>query len=292
MIIGIISYLPNDVELRSKRLDKHQRQLELFKTLNVPIYIVAQNYKQEELSKIPGINYYCIDRGIGPANARNVMLQTFYNSNEDFMMLCDDDMVFYDYYNIRDFFEELKTNPNKFLNDLDYIRGIMASQVPFKESVYAQRLNLTHYVFEDKNTIGTTALAILKNFKKYYNKEIYYTDLDVSEGNGYEDKDFCCQLKLNGIKTHVLDTFILKAYNYEDNSTLFNNYEDRLSVHNQNNSKIYDKYNDLFENNVLKKSYKSNKLTIKRDKPITIPDNLKPQGLEPKVTIFDIIGGA
>lgn len=289
MIIGIISYLPNDVVLRSKRLDKHRKQLELFKTLNVPIYIVAQNYKQEELSKIPGINYYCIDRGIGPANARNIMLQTFYNSNEDFMMLCDDDMVFYDYYGIRDFFNELITNPNKFINDLDYIRGVMASKVPFKQTVYTQRLNLTHYVFEDRDTIGTTALAIVKNFKKYYNKEIYYEDLNVSEGNGYEDKDFCCKLKINNIKTHVLDTFILKAFNYTDNSTLFNTYEDRMNVHSNNNSKIYEKYKDLFDNNILKKCYKSPKVAIKRCNDIVIPDNLIPDKLKLKKSLFDLI---
>lgn len=289
MIIGIISYLPNDVVLRSKRLDKHRKQLELFKTLNVPIYIVAQNYKQEELSKIPGINYYCIDRGIGPANARNIMLQTFYNSNEDFMMLCDDDMVFYDYYGIRDFFNELITNPNKFINDLDYIRGVMASKVPFKQTVYTQRLNLTHYVFEDRDTIGTTALAIVKNFKKYYNKEIYYEDLNVSEGNGYEDKDFCCKLKINNIKTHVLDTFILKAFNYTDNSTLFNTYEDRMNVHSNNNSKIYEKYKDLFDNNILKKCYKSPKVAIKRCNDIVIPNNLIPDKLKLKKSLFDLI---
>ena len=62
MVIGIISYLPDNPELRSNRLDKHKRQLELFKTLNVPIFIVAQNYKQEELSNIPNINYYVTEK--------------------------------------------------------------------------------------------------------------------------------------------------------------------------------------------------------------------------------------
>ena len=289
MVIGIISYLPDNPELRSNRLDKHKRQLELFKTLNVPIFIVAQNYKQEELSNIPNINYYVTEKGIGPANARNILLQTFYNSQEDYMMLCDDDIVFYEYYGIRDFFNELITNPNKFINDLDYIRGVMASKVPFKQTVYDQRLNLTHYVFEDRDTIGTTALAIVKNFKKYYNKEIYYEDLNVSEGNGYEDKDFCCKLKINNIKTHVLDTFILKAFNYTDNSTLFNTYEDRMNVHNDNNSKIYEKYKDLFDNNILKKCYKSQKLAIKTCNDIVIPDNVIPDKLKLKKSLFDLI---
>lgn len=289
MVIGIISYLPDNPELRSNRLDKHKRQLELFKTLNVPIFIVAQNYRQEELSNIPNINYYVTEKGIGPANARNILLQTFYNSQEDYMMLCDDDIVFYEYYGIRDFFNELITTPNKFINDLDYIRGVMASKVPFKQTVYDQRLNLTHYVFEDRDTIGTTALAIVKNFKKYYNKEIYYEDLNVSEGNGYEDKDFCCKLKINNIKTHVLDTFILKAFNYTDNSTLFNTYEDRMNVHNDNNSKIYEKYKDLFDNNILKKCYKSQKVAIKRCNDIVIPDNLIPDKLKLKKSLFDLI---
>lgn len=247
MIIGIISYLPNDTNLRQKRLQAHHKQIELLNKLNCQIYIVAQNYRQTDLLKNDNIHYILFDDGIGPANARNELLQRFYNSNEDWMLLCDDDRYFYNYYDIFTFFKELNNTPLKFIQ-LDYIRSHMASKLPFKKQIYEQPLNLTHYVFEDTQTIGDTGIAIIKNFKKYYNKELYYTNLKAESGEGYEDKDFCCQLKLNHIKTHILTTFISASYNYTENSTLFTSMDNRLKLHEDNNTVVIERYKftDLF----------------------------------------------
>ena len=156
-----------------------------------------------------------------------------------------------------------------------------------KKSIYEQPLNLTHYVFEDRQTINDTGLAIIKNFKKYCNKEIYYEDIKAENGEGYEDKDFCCKLKLNNISTHILNTFISGSYNYDDNSTLFIDMQHRLNLHLDNNKHILDKYKDtnLFINGRLNKKYKNNPVIIAREHPITISDNLIPK-YENKNTLF------
>ena len=278
MIIGIISYLPNDENLRLKRLQAHHKQIELLNKLNCSIYILAQNYKKEELLNNNNIHYILFDNGIGPSNTRNELLKRFYKSSEDWMLLCDDDRYFYDYYNIYDFFSELNITSSKFLQ-LDYIRSHMASKLPFKKQIYEQPLNLTHYVFEDTQTIGDTGIAIIKNFKKYYNKELYYDNLKAENGEGYEDKDFCCQLKLNHIKTHILTTFISASYNYTENSTLFTSMDNRLELHENNNIAVIERYKftDLFINNHLNPIYKDEPITIERLNKITIPDNLKPE---------------
>ena len=286
MIIGIISYLPMDKNVRQKRLEAHHKQLQLLSQLNCKMFIVAQNYTDEDYCKNNNIKYFKFDKGIGPSKARNILLDYFYNSDEDWMLMCDDDRYFYDYYDIFTFFNELQTNPYKFMQ-LDYIRSHMATKLPFKKSIYEQPLNLTHYVFEDRQTINDTGLAIIKNFKKYCNKEIYYEDIKAENGEGYEDKDFCCKLKLNNISTHILNTFISGSYNYDDNSTLFIDMQHRLNLHLDNNKHILDKYKDtnLFINGRLNKKYKNNPVIIAREHPITISDNLIPK-YENKNTLF------
>ena len=278
MIVGIISYLPDNEDVRQQRLKYHKKQLELLLKLNCNIYIVAQNYRDTDFIINSNIYYFKYDSGIGPSQARNCLLNYFYSSDHDFMLCCDDDAYFYDYYNIFDFFNELNMNTQKF-NELDYIRGICANKVPFKKTVYEDKNTLDKYVFEDRDTIGTTFIGIIRNLNKYYNKQIYYETMDVSNGGGYEDKDFCCKLKLNGIKTHVLKTFITSSYNYTDYSTLFSTYEDRMKVHNENNTYIDNKYKqtDLFVQGKLNKKYKDPKLMIPRDVSINIPDNLIPK---------------
>ena len=135
MIIGIISYLPMDKNVRQKRLEAHHKQLQLLSQLNCKMFIVAQNYTDEDYCKNNNIKYFKFDKGIGPSKARNILLDYFYNSDEDWMLMCDDDRYFYDYYDIFTFFNELQTNPYKFMQ-LDYIRSHMATKLPFKKSIY------------------------------------------------------------------------------------------------------------------------------------------------------------
>ena len=288
MIIGIISYLPDNEQIRQQRLKYHRKQLEQLLKLDCEINIVAQNYRYEDFLENENIKYFIFRKGIGVSKARNILLRNFYRSNEDWMYMCDDDAYYYPYYDIDIFFDELKTTPQKFIQ-LDLIRGKFASKLPFKKVIYEEPDNKYNYCFFDENSIGTTALCIIKNFRKYYNKEFYYNEMDFTKGEGYEDKDFCCLLKLNRIKTHVLQTFIMNTYNYTDNSTLFNSYEDRMKFHQNNNSNIFKKYQntDLFIGTTLNKVYRNYKVLIPRIKQLVIEPNLIPEGeRKPRTTLF------
>lgn len=283
MIIGIISYLPDEPGVRSKRLEAHKKQINILKSYNIPIYVVAQNYKEEEYDN--SINYVYKGAPLGPSGARNYLLKQFYNTNNDFMWLLDDDIYPYDYYDLDMFIKDIHFNPDKFMS-VDFIRPILAFQVPFKKTVYEEPKNTNYYVFKDQNTIGTTCCCIIKNLKKHYNKQLYYDTMNVECGEGYEDKDFCFKLKQNGIKTHKLQTFICGSYNYTDNSTLFKSYEDRMKVHESNNSHILDKYKDMIDDrNILLKKYRDKDVYIKRVKPLKLTSNLKPQDVT-KGTLF------
>ena len=59
MIVGIISYLPDNEHTRQKRITAHRKQLDLLLKLGCNIYIVAQNYKnKDEFVYNPNIYYF------------------------------------------------------------------------------------------------------------------------------------------------------------------------------------------------------------------------------------------
>lgn len=278
MIIGILSYLPDNEDVRRQRIKYHRKQIEQFLHLGCPIYIVAQNYKEEDYYINSNVFYFKFEKGIGMAGARNVLLSFFFNSDEDWMMLCDDDAYYYDYYNIDVFFDELKSNPNKF-NQLDLIRGKFASKVPFKKVLDENPDVMDNYVFIDEGSIGSLALCIIKNWKKYYNKEFYFGNENPKKGEGYEDRNFCCRIKLGGIKTHVLQTFIMTTYNYTDNSTLFSTYEDRMKLHKMNVQSSLNAFKDtdFYVDGKMNTKYKSKPIYIPRIKRLVLTEKEKPK---------------
>lgn len=288
MIFGITSYLPDNEELRKKRIDGHTKQINFLKSVlpEIPIYVVAQNYKDTEYLIDSNIKYIKFEKGIGPANARNELLKMFYNSNEDYMYLLDDDIVFYDYYNILEFFKELHNIPNKYLV-LDVILSRLAQRQPFKKDIYEQPLNLSKWIFIDNQSMHSNSSILLKNFKKYYDKEIYYQNLDVNKLEGHEDMDFNCKLRLANIKMHTLQTFITTAYNYDD-SSIYTNHADRVKLFKSNDEAIYKSYADtfLFKNGHLNKSYRAKPIIIDRTTTIILPDNLIPDYKQPTDTLF------
>ena len=94
IIIGQISYLPNN-ELRTKRFEAARTQIEwLHKVLpNVKILSVCQNYTQDECDMLGSDVYLSYDTPIGAGKARNKILEKFYNSDYDWLFLCDDDTM-------------------------------------------------------------------------------------------------------------------------------------------------------------------------------------------------------
>jgi hypothetical protein len=117
----IISYLPDNVEERNLRKQAHLNQIKSIKAVmpNVKIFIIAQNYKEEDYIKDPQIEYYNYSP-LGAMKARNIALKHFYDSDYDFCILNDDDTVVAPTKSAANFIIELENNSDKF-KDLDVI---------------------------------------------------------------------------------------------------------------------------------------------------------------------------
>lgn len=219
VLIGQISYLPNS-EVRTKRLEAAQFQIEFMHKLlpNTPIVCVAQAYDASEC-KYDYVDYITYKNGIGPAKARNVILEKFYNSDYDWLLLCDDDTVFYDYYNYQDFIYDIFENPEKF-KCIDAVSALEPEYHPYKKLNYEDKNCLTHYKFEPRELNSGSATSIIRNIRKFYGKELYYPDINADKGEGREDMEFLIAWLLEGFNWYTMQTLIRKSLCF-DKSSIF-----------------------------------------------------------------------
>ena len=96
-VIGIISYLPDDKEVREYRKNKLSALIDKAISLfNLPIMIIAQNYSEEDIWDIKNkdnkILIYDYIHKLGITGARKVLREKFLKSSYDYLIMIDDDV--------------------------------------------------------------------------------------------------------------------------------------------------------------------------------------------------------
>ena len=218
IMIGQISYLPNN-ELRTKRLTASHTQFEWFDYLlpNTKTMIVAQAYTSDELPDKNKYDVLAYDEPIGAGLARNKVLEYFYHSDYDWLLLCDDDTTAYDYYNYQDFIRDVAENPDKF-DEIDAISAVEPEYYPYKKLNFQDKNNLTHYKFEPRVLNSGSATSLIRNIKKYYGVEIYYPNVDANKGEGREDIEFLIAWLQSGYTWYTMQTWIRKSLCFDQSS--------------------------------------------------------------------------
>lgn len=243
----IISYLPNN-ELREQRLAAHRKQILDIKetTPNARIYIIAQGYNEAEYFVDPQITYLAkYAEPIGAQKARNELLRYFYNSEYEYGIFSDDDAFIVPSATVKNFYKELEENTEKFINagiDICYSRNMQYS--PFTEADVENIENFNHnYVFYYARS-SWLCWALLRNFKKAYNKEFYQNEeIDPTQVQGYDDTDFSLTLVHEGMHSFVNPLFQLLLLNSEEySSTIFNTVDANPLYRVRNIKATYDKW--------------------------------------------------
>ena len=179
-VIGIISYLPNNKDIRGNRLKKLKNLVgkcnEIFA---LPIIIIAQNYKQEDfdyLKSYKNINFYVFDK-LGIVGARNKLRDIFLNSNYDYLIMLDDDCKLEGYKSSgRQYLEQIDNNPNKF------------------------------------GEFNNTLLKLFAISKYMFNKIGFNSDIDPEKESGFEDRYFVNYLR----KKYPNNRFIFNVPSLEE----------------------------------------------------------------------------
>lgn len=288
IMIGQISYLPNN-ELRTKRFEAARTQIEwLHKVLpNVKITSVLQNYTDAERDLIKSDNIIGFSNPIGAGKARNLILEKFYNSDYDWLFLCDDDTILDDKYHYENFIEELSNNEKKF-SGIDAVSAIEPEYHPYKKLNYEDKGNLTHFKFEPRELNSGSATSFIRNIKKFYGKEIYFPNIDANKGEGREDMEMLFSWLKAGLTWYNMDTMIRKSLCFDKSSIFGADTKERDKILMKCLDSICERYAEdgisrgingqITWKNFNERYNKSQKvLYIKRDKPIEFEDNVIPK---------------
>jgi len=164
--IGIISYLPDSEDLRKERQKRVINLInQIDKHFNLPIILIAQNYKDFNINS-KNIIRYNYDK-LGITGARRELRIKFLESEYDYVIMLDDDM-------------ELSDNQQDY--DI-YINNILK----YKKEYY--------YV---RNFLNNFSVMSKEGFKKLD----YDPEICVENGTGFEDWIFSviCTRTLNSMR--------------------------------------------------------------------------------------------
>lgn len=282
IMIGVISYLPNNKELREKRLKVRKIQSEWLKHTfpDKEIFVVAQNYTKNELLSYE--TNILLNEGIGVGNARNILIDKFYQSDFSHLMILDDDVTIYDYYNPIEFIYDLDKNPERYSN-LDVILASTPQYNAFKKDMFKDKYNRTHFKFTKNSPYWANEIVIFKKF----NEPFYYDDINAWH---VEDADMNIRLMKNGYKVYVANFLQMKVLLSCDgnNSVVFegnrSEKEIELRLH------LAERYNIPVKGNTVQFKKALDDWGVKYDTPIYIkritdyefPKNLIPKEKESK----------
>lgn len=164
-VIGIISYLPDDMKIRKNRLAKLANLLFQCNYIfnNLPIMIVAQNWTDEELKKyksLLNVTFYVYQDKLGIVGARNKLREHFLESNYNYLIMLDDDIV-------------LSGGP---IQGIEYLRQLHLHKDGFWE-------------------FNKTLLKLFAISKSLFEKEEFDKDFNPEDGDGFEDRLFVNKLR-------------------------------------------------------------------------------------------------
>jgi len=163
-IIGIISYLPDNEKIRNNRFKKLCNLIDQCNFIfgNLPIMIIAQNWKDNEVEKLYKPNIICLrfDK-LGIVGARNKLREKFLESKYNYLIMLDDDVT-------------LKGGPRE---GIEYLR----------------QLNLYKNGFWEFNLTLLKLFAISKDLFKL---EKFDKNINPENADGFEDRIFVNKLRV------------------------------------------------------------------------------------------------
>lgn len=281
--LNIISYFGSDPELRAKRVQYHNRQIDWAIERGYPIFINAMEYEDHEYRKHDLITYIKNPRMIA-SEARNILLKNFYSSNFDVGLFLDNDTILYPYYDHLKIFELLEDDVQQFIDEnifcfnpsyprLDPVHGPNGTEkvngeITIKYKDLHKRLQKEmdfkpHYMLQ-------TACVFLINTKKYRDLE-FYMDVNFTHK---EDNDFGFQLQSQGLGVYKTFNIIMNEMGM-NNSTMMEDREASLSEDEERRRR------DVIANNALGAKWNSDnsgsfdKAAFKQRIGVNIGNNVK-----------------
>lgn len=300
LMVGIVSYLPNELSLRQKRTAAVKFQDEWLNKI-LPLnrrVVVAQNYGPDEVNHV-GVNLeYIRSEPLGAGEARNVILREFYHTEYDWLLLLDDDTIIDEKYSPENFINEIMKCSHKFdETNINAISALEPEYHPYKKQNYEDKNNLDYYKFIPRELNSGSATSLIRNVVKLGGQEVYFPNVDANKGEGREDMEFLLQWLLSGYTWYTMVTWIRKSLCFNQSSIfgIDTKARDKILMHDLD--VVCDKYKKYGLqrgidgritwanfNNQYNKSEKV--LYVKREQSITFDPNVIPKEKEYSKKLF------
>lgn len=219
----IISFLPDDPEIRARRKVLHKKQLDYWCQKDIRIVVYAQNYSDIDFD--PRVHQYIVNTGVlkRPGPARNVLLEEFYETDSDFALFMDDDIVFYPgekYMDNDNILNVLREIPVPKFQSVSCFQPLYPSQTPFSQMFRERKQEFRdNLIFQSHpNLMG--ACNFIKNFRKLENFDYFYEDLFNVEGKveAGEDNLFGVNLIKRGLGAYQLQNLVCNDMGFKDST--------------------------------------------------------------------------
>lgn len=223
--IYIIAYHGTDPETRQIRSDNHNKQIEFWLDYDseIVIRILAQDFVETEYWDNPRVEYIDrLDTPIPPASARNVLLNYFYDGDEDWAIFADSDAILnlhpnftHTHINICDI---LRKFPDNF-KDVDLFwphwdgrpgDGAFYDKFNNVDPAYKDIHWDTELCFDRKfGSMKGTMFFLKNNDKRIMMDESFNGNGQIIPG---EDDEFAVAMAMNHYNTYILRNIMLKEF--------------------------------------------------------------------------------
>ena len=223
--IYIIAYHGTDPETRQIRSDNHNKQIEFWLDYDseIVIRILAQDFVETEYWDNPRVEYIDrLDSPIPPASARNVLLNHFYDGDEDWAIFADSDAILnlhpnfaHTHINICDI---LRKFPDNF-KDVDLFwphwdgrpgDGAFYDKFNNVDPAYKDIHWDTELCFDRKfGSMKGTMFFLKNNDKRIMMDESFNGSGQIIPG---EDDEFAVAMAMNHYNTYILRNIMLKEF--------------------------------------------------------------------------------
>lgn len=223
--IYIIAYHGNDPETRQKRSDNHNKQIEWWLDYDdkIDIRILAQDFSDNEYWDNSRVTYIDrLDNPTPPASARNILLNHFYDSDDQWAVFADSDAILnlhpnfpHTHINICDI---LRTFPDNFA-DVDLFwphwdgrpgDGAFYDKFNNVDPAYKSVDWNTELCFDRKfGSMKGTMFFLKNNDKRIMMDESFNGTGQIIPG---EDDEFAIAMALANYKTYILRNIMLKEF--------------------------------------------------------------------------------
>lgn len=239
--IYIVSWFGNDPELAKKRRAVHLTQLDWCKKHNLHPVIYAQGYNESDY--VDGPTYIKHTGSIlHPGPARNVLLQHFYQSDDDFGVFADNDGILYEgsqHGDSANYIKIMRSLPIEEFTAIDLIDPLNPARMAFAKEIQDD-IYKTNLVYRRANKIKGT-LFFLKNIKKYKDTELFFDEV-IFNDNGKmlpgEDTEFCLAALFKGLGCYYTYNAIVNELATEHSTwTSTNEHSNIVPIYEMMNSK-------------------------------------------------------